>query len=115
MTKMLAVNSNNDLYLDEQGNIAVNEDLMAVMQACEHAAKAQFREMVLNYDQGIANFQTIWRDAANVLQYEAYLRRALSSVQGVIEIKDLDIVVRENTVFYSATIKTIYGEAALNV
>lgn len=114
MSKVLAANSDNDIYLDPQGNIAIRTGLEAVMQSCENAAKAQLKEMVLAYNQGVANFQTIWTNAANVAQYEAYVRRAIKAVAGVTEVNDLTVTVADHIVKYSATISTVYGSAVLN-
>ena len=114
MSKCLAVDENNDLFLRPDGLLAVNEDLASVMQSAQHAAQAQLGEMVLAIDQGVPNFQTIWESAANVAQFQAYLRRALLQVVGVIEVRELDTRVADNTLFYTATIVTIYGTGVLN-
>lgn len=113
MTKMLAVDDNNDLFIRGSGLLALNSDLDAVMQAAQHAAQAQLGEMILAIDQGVPNFQTIWESATNVAQFQAYLRRAIMSVDGVIEVRDLETEVRDNVIFYAATIVTIYGSGVL--
>lgn len=112
--KMLAVDDRNDIYIGLDGKLTINKDLEACMQACEHAAQAQLGEMILSLDQGIPNFQTIWRDSRNVAQFEAYLRRALLSVENVIEVKDLETIVRDNKLFYTATIATTFGLEVTN-
>lgn len=114
MTKMFATNAQNDIYLLPDGNLAIVTDQDAVEQACRNYAQAQLGEMVLAIDQGVANFQTVWRDAANIAQFEAYVRRAIRSVPGVIEIEEFSASVQNNVVQYSATIKTIYGRSAIN-
>lgn len=112
--RMIAANTNNDLYLNADGNIAVVTGLQAVIQACAQAAKAQLGEMVLAIDQGIPNFQTVWQNTANVAQFEAYLRRTLEQVQDVTEVQQLEVTVQNNVLSYVATIKTIYGEGTVN-
>lgn len=109
MSQNLAINSNYDLYLAEDGNIAMNSGQDALLQACQTAAQAQLGEMVLSINTGVPNFQTIWQSATNIAQFEASLRRAILSVAGVIEIAELDTSVSNNTVFYRAVIRTIYG------
>lgn len=111
--KTLATNDNNDLFLGPDGNIVVASNIDAVLQACATATKAQLGEMVLNIDQGIPNFQTIWKNAVNVPQFEAYLRQTLEGVQGVTEVRQLTVTAQNNVVTYSATIVTIYGEGVL--
>lgn len=112
--RSLAVNENNDLYIKDDGMMAVNYDLLAVMQSAQHAAQAQLGEMIYSIDEGVPNFQTIWTSAANVAQFQAYVRRAILSVDGVVEVRELDTVVRDNAIFYTATIVTIYGIGAIN-
>lgn len=114
MTRSFAIDKNYDLFLNEDGNLALTSDLFSVMQNCQTAAQAQLGEMVLAIDQGVPNFQTIWTGRRNVAQFEAYLRRTISAVFGVIKVKNLTVIVEKNTVKYTATIETIYGEAALN-
>jgi len=114
LTLSFSQNENNDIFIGPDGNLAIVSDQEAVLQCCASAAKAQFQEMVLAFDEGVANFQTIWTDATNIAQFEFYVRKAIRAVPGVIEIEDLAASAQNNTVTYSATIRTIYGRAALN-
>lgn len=113
MAKSFSLNSNNDIFIGLDGLLSISNDLEAVLQDCATAAKAQLGEMILSIDQGVPNFQTIWQSAANVAQFEAFLRRTILRVSGVTEIKSLSVVVRDNTLFYTAEIVTIYGQGAL--
>jgi hypothetical protein len=114
MTRVFTVDENNDLILAGDGDLAISTDLEAVLQACEHAAKAQLAEMVLAVDQGVPNFQTIWQGSPNVFQFEAYLRRQLQNVTGVVEVSELTSTVSDNVLSYTATIQTIYGQGVVN-
>jgi hypothetical protein len=114
MTRVFTVDSNNDLIIAGDGNLAISSDLAATLQACEHAAKAQLSEMVLAVDEGIPNFQTVWTGAPSVIQFEAYLRRSLLAVVGVLDIVELTTVVANNILSYNVTIATIYGEGVIN-
>lgn len=115
MTQIFATNKDNDMYIDNNGNIAVLSGIDAVMQACEHAAKAQLNEMIFSTESGVPNFQTIWRNGnANISQYESYLRSAILAVDGVTNIKSLDIRIDKNSLLYTAVINTIYGEGIAN-
>lgn len=112
MSKTFAINSNNDIYIGLDGLLVIKEDLLSVLQNCQTAAQAQLGEMILSIDNGVPNFQTIWQSAANVAQFEAYLRRTILKVEGVKEIKTLSIVVRDNALFYNVEILTDYGLGA---
>ena len=104
-----AVNSNNDLYLNAEGNIAYAYDLTAIIQQCQQAAKTLLGEMVYTTNQGLPYFQTVWTGTPNIAQYTAALRRAFLAVGGVLEVVSLMTSQTNNTLSYTAMIRTIYG------
>ena len=104
-----AVNSNNDLYLNAEGNIAYAYDLTAIIQQCQQAAKTLLGEMVYNTNQGLPYFQTVWTGTPNIAQDTAALRRAFLAVGGVLEVVSLMTSQTNNTLSYTAMIRTIYG------
>jgi hypothetical protein len=108
----LATNSNRDLYLTNN-QLTVYSGLQALIQICEQKASTMLEEMIYAMDDGMPNFQVVWVGSPNLRQFEAYLRAALLSVTGVNEITNLIVAVRNNTLYYTATIKTIYGEATI--
>lgn len=110
MTRCFSTNTNNDIFIDTDGRLAISSRLQAVLDLCEHAVKAQLGEMVLAVNQGIPNFQTIWNGAPNTVQFAAYIRRAILSVDGVLEIVTLNTEPVADVMTYSATIRTIYGQ-----
>lgn len=114
MTAVLAVDSNNDLFIGPDGSLALRSGLLAVLQACEHAAKTQLGEMVYAVDQGLPNFATIWNGSPQRAQFEAYLRRALLAVPDVVEVAELSTEAAANVLSYRATIKTVYGIGGIN-
>lgn len=114
MTKGFSIDENNDIFIATDGRLSISVDLDATMEACQTAVQAQLGEMILAIDEGVPNFQTIWQGARNVAQFEAYVRRAIMSVDGVIEITEFNITVQENVAKYQATIRTVYGSGVLN-
>jgi hypothetical protein len=114
MSRIIAVDANNDLYIGPDGSLALAYNLQAVMQAAQHAAQTQLGEMLYAVDQGLPNFATVWNGATNISQFEAYLRRVLLAVNHVTGVRDLSIVAVGNTLSYRATIETEYGPGVLN-
>lgn len=112
--QMLAVDADNDLYLDPAGSLARSTELAATMQACAHAAKAQMGEMIYAADQGIPNFDVVWNGSPNLLQFEAAMRATLLTAPHVLEVKAFSAAIQGGKVVYSATIRTEYGEGVLN-
>jgi hypothetical protein len=111
--KTLAVNNQNDLYLDNNGNIAIATGLIATMQACQQAAQTLLGEMVLQTDQGIPYFQVVFNGVPNIAQFEASLRAAFLGVDGVVQVESIDIVQNGDNLGYTAIIQTIYGQGSL--
>lgn len=114
MTKTLAVDENNDIYIGNDGNLAIVTGIEATLQACAQAVQAQLGEMILAVDQGMPNFQTIWNGAPNVPQFEGYLRSTILGVENVLEIEDLTITPENGILSYQAQILTSFGSAVLN-
>lgn len=114
MTQVFSVDENNDLFINNDGQLSISRNLEAVIQACEHVAKAQLLEMVLNQERGIPNFETIWNGSPNVVQFEAYLRRNLLTVPDVIEVVSLETNIQNNVLLYTAEIRTIYGTGVID-
>lgn len=114
MSRSLGVDAYNDIFIANDGNLSVVVDLESIMQACAHAVKAQLGEMILAVDQGVPNFQTIWNGAPNVLQFDAYIRRAILSVDGVLEITELLTDATTSVLRYTASIRTTFGEDTIN-
>jgi len=109
----LAVNEQNDLYLDSAGNIAVIYDLAGTLQACAHATKTILGEMLLAVNEGIPNFQTVWVGVPNLQQFEASIRSAILKVVGVVEIVSFIMEQNAETLDYSVVIRTIYGTGSV--
>ena len=114
MTQIFAVNSKNDIYIGDDGQLAIVTGLQAVLQACEHVAKARLGEMVLAIDQGIPYFETVWNGVPNLPQFEIALRQAFLGVDGVTEVISLTTIQRADILSYTATIMTTFGGGTIN-
>jgi len=114
MAQTFSVNADNDIYLDKSGNLAIAFDLQAVLQDCSQVAKAQLGEMVLNTDQGIPYFTTVFIGVPNLEQTQAAFRAAWLAVAGVIEVISLVLTQQSNTLLYTAIIRTTEGIGELN-
>lgn len=113
MTKTLGTNSENDIYLGADGNLAMLGGQDAVMGACASASKAQLGEMVLTVNAGIPNFQAIWVGVPNYAIWKQALLQALQAVPGVIQVADLKLYSQNNVLSYAATIATQFGQAEI--
>jgi hypothetical protein len=106
--RTFTVDKNNDLVI-KSGRLGISTDLLATKQVCEQAVKAILGEMVLNVDEGMPNFETIWQGNPNVAQFEAFVRSRILEVDGVIDIISLSSDLINDKLVYNAEIKTVYG------
>lgn len=114
MTVTIAVNSDDDIYIGSDGNLALARDLQATLQACRQAASTMLGEMIYNTDQGIPYFQAVWIGVPQLQQYESYLRIAFLNVAGVTDINSLTISQEGDTLMYTAEIITVYGQGVIS-
>lgn len=114
MTRTLAVDSNNDIYIDGTGNIAIATGLVAVLQTCEHVAKAILKEMVFAQDRGMPYFETVWNGTPTTNPFEAAFRSRVAQVPDVTGVTDLEVTQVADRFTYTATISTIYGTGTIS-
>lgn len=109
MTTGLAVNSDNDLFLDATGNIAMASGLYSVEQAAEHAMKTVLAECIFDQQRGIPYFQAVWSGQPSLQQFNFAGISAIQEVDGVLTVSDFQSTLSGESLVYSATIETAYG------
>lgn len=113
MAISLATNSTNDLYLDDQGNIATVVDVFAVEQDCDHAVKARLGEEMYQTDIGMPFFQTVFYQLKQQ-QFNAAGIFNIQRVPGVVMVTSFESKQSGSVLSYTALIESIYGEIFLN-
>lgn len=111
MVQTVLTNANNDIYLDASGNLAMATGEAAVAQACENVSRASLGEEVFSINNGIPFFQAVFIGTPKIPIFETYLRQALLSVPGVVEITSLTTTISNNALSYTAVIETVFGNA----
>ena len=111
--KSFAVDSNNDLFLDRRGNIAMSYDLDAVMQNLEHIMQSVLGEMVLALGRGLPYFETVWT-AQKLRLFETYARRRLLAEPGVEAVEHFSASQEGDVLRYHVIVRTAYGQGVLN-
>lgn len=109
MTRTFATNENNDLFLDDSGNLALAFDRDAVLENCAHAMQTILGECVLDLPRGLPNFEAVWNGQPNLAQYNLAARLALSEVAGVLAVLSFESAQVGDTLQYRAQIQTIFG------
>jgi len=111
--KILAVNAFNDLYA-VNGQLPVLTEKAAIAQRCTHAMSTLRGEMQYAADEGMPLMEVAWSGSPNMLAFEASARARLRSIEGVAEVLGFAAQVSDNVLRYTASIRTIYGVAAIN-
>ena len=114
MSRLFAVNANNDIFASANNRLALVDGREAVLQECEHKIRTRRGELLYAQDQGINYLSNIFSGAPNVLQFEAEAREALLMVSGVISVDGFDININDSTLEYTAIIRTIFGTGVVN-
>lgn len=111
MTKIFAVDKNNDWFLDDSNNISIYSGIDAASQHCEQSMKIVVGELVFDVLRGVLGFEQndTFGNAPDLQLFEARARSILLEVPDVTEVVTFDYEVANNTLTYSAEIKTIYG------
>lgn len=107
--RTLAVDQNNDIFADGAGELAIARDQQAAKYVCEQFARASRNEMLHKMNQGMPFFKTAFGQGSNIAQYEAAFRRRMQSIPEVIAVQEFNAEITENTLEYTATIKTQFG------
>lgn len=114
MTRLLAVNSNNDIFVTGSNRLAIVTDLDAVLQNCEHVMRAQLGEMIFARQRGIDYLNNVFNGNPNFLIFESQARNAILSVSEVISISNFSAAIVNDRLEYSATIQTTFGVGAID-
>lgn len=110
----LAGVADNDIYLNSLGGLSVSTGIQAILENCAQAAKTRLGEEVLHTDQGIPYFSTVFVGVPNLQQARAAFRAAWLAVAGVLEVVSLILTQEDNTLSYTAIIRTTEGTGGLN-
>ncbi len=114
MTLVIAINDQNDMFLDSTNNLALATGQEAVAQAAQTASKAQLGEMIYFTTQGMPSFQSIFIGTPNVQIYRSALVQAIEAINGVVSVTSILVSQVKDNMNYTAEIETIYGSLIVN-
>lgn len=112
----IALDNNNDIYLDKYKNLALAHDIEAVKTAVSCATKTNYGEIILNTRLGIPYFQTIFTAHPDIELWISYMKEAIMSVPKVIGISyfKTNEYRKDKVLKYAAVINTEYGTEEIN-
>lgn len=112
----IALDDNNDIFLDNEGNLAICKNIEAVKTSVSCATKTNYGEIVLNTNLGVPYFTTIFTAHPDIELWKTYMKKAILSIPKVIGISYFKTYVdnKKNLLTYASVINTEYGEAEIN-
>lgn len=108
--KSFLTDKNNDLMLDGVRNIAIGEDIDAVVQLVQNAVNTLKGEIQLDTTLGVPYFETIFnKQNPNVSIWESYMVEEVEKINGVVRVNSIKSKIENNSLSYEMEILTIYG------
>lgn len=109
MSKLFAVNGENDIFANANGTLAMVEGEAAVDQNVKHALKSQLREMVYNQQEGVDYLGTIFAPFPNVEAFIQSCRANILRVSGVLSITSFEVFKEDDVSIFETTIISEFG------
>ena len=116
---MLAIaldDQNNDIYLDDNGNLALARDIEAVKTAVSCQTKTNYGEIVLNNQLGIPYFATIFTAHPDIELWKSYMQEAILQIPKVLSIAYFKTYIdyQNSLLKFAIVINTEYGQGEIS-
>lgn len=112
--RTIAINENNDIYLDASGNLVIKTDKEAVGDILVNKAQTNQGELLFNTEKGIDFFNTVFSSPAYPDLFQHQLLNEFENTEAVERIADYQADVKNGVYSYIADIQTEYGEVNIN-
>lgn len=114
MTTQIAVNSDNDIYIDSVGDLVITGGLEACMQGAQQAAQAQRGEMQYHLNRGVPNMRVVWSGHPSAAQLRAAIRAEILLATDVTGVPALNVALRGEAAEYAAQVTSNFGTGTIN-
>lgn len=112
--KTLAVDRYNDIYLEQNGLLAIATGATAIGQASVQYSRSRRGEMIHAMDDGVPFDLVAWLGSPNETQFEAVMRTRLLQLPEVLEVVTFEVRHVGDVLNYTATLRTTAGEVVTN-
>lgn len=111
--KTLAINKNNDIFLDASGSLAFSQGKQARADIATNKTRTLYREVPLSAQSGIPFFDVVFNKFDPKL-FEQFLRQTLLEVPGAQKVSQYDYQISGVVLTYRAVLTTQDGEVIIN-
>lgn len=112
--KTLGIDKNNDIYIDNTGNLAVKNDLAAMGDIFVNKSQTNRGELAYNEEKGIDFFNTVFNSPAYLDLFQNQLITELETTEKTQRIQNFNGENKNGAFTYSVDIQTDYGKVSLN-
>lgn len=109
----IAINDNNDIYIDKSGNLAIKKDLEAMGDVFVNKTQTLKNELLYS-DKGIDYFNTIFSSPSYPDLFQNELTNQIENTESTISVDDFEGEIKDGMYKYQAKIQTEFGEVYLN-
>jgi hypothetical protein len=105
-----------DIYLDDNGNLAIKSDEQAILDILTNRIRTKKYEVQYDMNKGVPYFETIFANTGLLGLWRSYVIEEIERTSGVISVESLLYSLDEGNkkLSYTCQIRTIYGETSLN-
>jgi hypothetical protein len=113
MSKLWAVNDNNDMFANANGTIALVEDEAGVDQDVKHALTSVLGEMIYSQQDGVDFYGTIFAPFPNVEAFIQSCRKNIRRKSNILSVNSFEVFKEDNIAKYETTITTSFGKQVI--
>ena len=111
--KTLAINENNDIFLDASGSLAFSQGKQACADIATNKTRTLYGEVPLSAQSGIPFFDVVFNKFDPKL-FEQFLKQTLMEVPGAEKVTQYEYDVSGGLLSYRAVLTTQDGEVKVN-
>jgi hypothetical protein len=112
--KTIGIDKNNDIFLDETGNLAIKKDLSAMGDIFVNKSQTNRGELPYNTEKGIDFFNTVFSSPVYPDLFQNQLLTELEDTEETQRVDNFDGRIEDGVFVYSVDIQTSYGKVSLN-
>lgn len=109
MATAFAENENNDIFIDETGQLATVAGNVEALQRCKQVVETLRGELVFSPETGIDYFNTVLQGQPNLVQFNRQAEAQLRLIDVVSTVDSFVSNIVSDEVIYTASITTIFG------
>ncbi len=110
----IATNSNNDIFTDSTGNLAMLTDIKALANVSKNAVLTNLGEAEYNQEYGIPYFETIFTDTPKIDLLQAAQVATLENLGNVERVSNYEYSEQNGVFSYSLIEHTTFGDIQIN-